>query len=817
MIDRDYGNIPTYEEVYKEIYDADAAYEIREREKFNVQSLITENKRYSELIRHRLELFQSGITLDGGRMNGLTASKMINADDYAVQAASIRLHESMKRQQLRGHGIDLSLMSPESSMNEKELITLEDYILRYGIASESSLLTRSKIKRKDWALEDGEFMNYSDEFYNWINSINGSFSKQAYFHKFELYKQQAYNWLNSSQPMPFDKDERLAYISLERQKSLTNSLYGLMKYFGLKNANLQNRGDKIRRSFKPHPVQEVLLYLFDLYLSFIVGKPRQIGCTTVMGAACCQRVVLSKGFLFKFTAENLVKAQQIFFSKIRPFLDQYPFKPSMISDETNGKFIFGYRAGKGDLRGSLSEIWVESPYDTIISSGTPDLVVVDEIGDVTNLSTIMEDGRPTMYIFNPDTQRLEVTNQFIGMGTGGNIKNQFKDEWKVLKESWMDRDYSKIVIPVFLDAYCKPGFNLNVYESEKKYYYGKNSEASKIEFHQTFPLSEADMFLSSGETIIPKEDIIGNINRIKFSSGEHRIIQKYGYFEPIFDTSRNYDAQSDIPHPIVGSKFVPTTPLDPRVTSVMYAEPEDGWVNRYFQGSDPIWANTGHSKCASAIWDAHDPKCRIACIVNFRTSPKEDIRYNFLQPLLMGMYYDKPTMRNLVEINAAAGMIGYYREKGFNRYLVMKNKIPKIFQSGGSDIGIRKDSNNARFMAGKLLEMIDMYGEGVQCDEFWHQLQTYTKFEYKANSSSSTMNTYFAYKVENPKFDYDDVIDAVLYSYICWLSYDYLEPKKRETEDGKRRKVLKQVRNANGEIELVDVNSTGYRRFNRNM
>ncbi len=813
-LDNNWDGIPTFDDVYKEIYELDQAFEILEKERYNVINLNLENQRYSNLLHQRLKMFQNGYPIDSGRMRCLEAANIISSDDYLLNATHYKVRESLKRAELSKYNIVQGLLSPQTTETVESLGILEDNVMRYGKTSESALITQSTIKRKDWALEDGEFMNYSDEFYNFITATNKSYSKQPYFHKFELYKQQAYNWLHESKPIPQSRQERLDYIALERQKSLVNSLYGISKYHSISAMDKENRGNKFKSSFRAYPAQEYMSYLFDLYLSLIIGKPRQIGATTFMGALAAQRTMLSKKFLFKFTAENLTKAQQIFFEKVRPFIDQHPFRPSLLSDQDGSKMIFGKRGeGKGNLSGSLSQIYIEAPYDTIIASGSPDLVIIDEIGNVDNLSAMMEDGRPTMFSYNPILERLEVTRQFIGLGTGGDIKNPFKDEWKVLKEAWNDKQYDKIIIPVFLDAYSKPGFTQSLYAKEKLYYYGKNKEESKIKFHQTFPLDEADMFLSSGETIIPKEDILYHLRRLKFTNEVHgkRIIPKYGYFEPVYNEGVKYGEDSDVPYQIIGANFIITTPEDPRVTSVMYKEPEAGWENRYFQGSDPIFATTGHSKCASAILDSHDPENRIACIVNFRTGSKEDVRYNFLQPLLMGLYYDKK-MRNLVEINAGAGMVGYYQGKGFGFQLVRKAKIPKMFQSGGNDIGIRKDSNNAKFMAGKLLEFIELYGDVINCGEFWEQLKTYVKFEYR-NSNSNTMSTYSAYKVENPRYDYDDVIDAVLYAHICFSSYEYLTAKKEGTGENEKRGKMIQIRDKYGSLKLVDRASREYKHF----
>ena len=150
MIDSNYSTLPTYEEVYKEIYELDQAYAIQEKERFDIVSLDTENKRYEKLLEHRLKLFQSGCQLDNGRMKALEAASILSAADYSLHDANRRVFKSNKNRLISSLGYAQSdFVAKSSDISDENLLLLEDNILRFGKIKNESLLTKSVIKRRD--------------------------------------------------------------------------------------------------------------------------------------------------------------------------------------------------------------------------------------------------------------------------------------------------------------------------------------------------------------------------------------------------------------------------------------------------------------------------------------------------------------------------------------------------------------------------------------------------------------------------------------------------------------------------------------------
>lgn len=785
--------------------DFEREYKRKKSERFELMSLDNINSRYNTRLNEQATMYRAGVEMSEGTSELLVSKGLITPAD-------IENHERILNAARRGFntGRDLTM-----DFREDFDLEMNEVILR-GTSGRYDALSGIRLRGRDWRFEEGEFLNYSDEFHDFITQTNRSFHLMPYYYKFERYKAQAYGWMRNVKYLPPDSSEDaiLAYTAMERNKCAVNSLYGLMRFYQLSLTNVSDRTAKLRYAFKPYPVQEYLAYLFDLGMSMLVGKPRQIGVTTFIGAAAALRTAISNNFIFKFTAEDLKTAEGIFTSKIRPFINQFQYRPTLIAD-SDTEIYFGVKFREKGVRGGAgSAIYVESPSDTFINSSTPDLTILDEIGAMQNLNSIIDNGRPTMFFYNPYTKRLEVARQAIAMGTGGKTNLPMRDEWKAAKEAWADKEYTHIFAPVFIDAFAKPGFNMNFYQAEKKAAYAKNRDESKQIFHQSYPLNEEDMFYSKTDTIIDKDIILDNVERSKHYRPNGRI-PEYGYFEPIFDESKPYDEHSDIPFAIKGVRFVPTSGWQDEATScIIYNRPLKGASNTYFQGSDPVFTTTGHSKFGSAIWDANNPECRIAAVMNWRTTGAEDIRANYLQCLLLGLWYD-PKIRNLLEINVGSGYATYAKEKGFGFTLVPSMRLPQSLKVGGSDTGIRKHTNNVRFLMSRLQELLYSYSDSIHAEIFWKQLSTYIRFEYKSGVAGNP-NVYYAYKPENKRYDYDDVIDAVLYAYICRVCYEFLTPTVNdgtETESVKRNGRSVVIRNSAGQLVKVAVNSREHKAY----
>ena len=83
-------------------------------------------------------------------------------------------------------------------------------------------------------------------------------------------------------------------------------------------------------------------------------------------------------------------------------------------------------------------------------------------------------------------------------------------------------------------------------------------------------------------------------------------------------------------------------------------------------------------------------------------------------------------------------------------------------------MGINKKGNTARFILNRLQEMLEVYGKNIFIEDFWAQIKTFVR-----KVTPSGMETF---KVKNRKYDFDDVLDSIVYAYICASCYSHLTP-----------------------------------------
>jgi len=384
-------------------------------------------------------------------------------------------------------------------------------------------------------------------------------------------------------------------------------------------------------------------------------------------------------------------------------------------------------------------------------------------------------GKQTVYNLTATTTHTYVANGIVTHNTGGNMKKagkEFEVEFKAATAAWKDRNFKYGIIPIFFDCFAKPGVDQEFYDNEKKIYYLKGPD-SAVQFHQHYPVSIDDMFLVSSETMWPMDSINKQIRTIKNLKPLEK--PKYGHFIPLYDYGKPKDEKSDVPYEISGAEFVPVEDGDPSATTVIFRHPEEKWMNRYFQGTDPIYSETGHSLMSSAIWDNVDGT--VSACMNYRI---RDYRYCYLQALLLGLYYDNKNCRNLVESNVGSGYNDYIDNKGFFRTLVPNRMLSLHLRIvSGQNMGINKKGNTGRFILNKLQELLEVYGSNIFIEEFFIQLKTYVR--------KTSREGHESFKVENAKYYYDDVIDAVTYAYICAQSFAHLNPV--EPEANKARNV----------------------------
>ena len=622
-----------------------------------------------------------------------------------------------------------------------------------------------------WKPTEKELVNFPGEFVEWIDSINSGFNNKSSYTPYEYYCKEVEKWLKEKETYE-DAFDKYNFVKEEKDRILANSLYFIEKYLHFKD-DKSNTGSL---KYKAYEAQKILCFLVDCGYNLIIGKGRQIFFTTTMGGICVKWLNFQRSHFTKFITTDEKKGMEIFEDKIKfPFSKMENWMKCTVVNDAQRQLRVARKEKKGSITGVDSKLQVSAPVISTVNGGSPSKVLIDEADDIPVLSELINEIFPTLIGFNPVTQQQELKRQLIVWTAGADQNNSkpFETEYKASLSRWNDRDFSNAIVPIFFDVHARPGMNDEVYNSQKRFYYQKSETSGHkkyiIQFHKHYPKTIEDLFLSSHETIVPVDVINRHLDRIY----KKRIKPKKGYFEAIYDINKPLGEGSFIPYVPIGANFIPVKDFDKRATAVMYAERNKDWINRYYRGTDPIFSTSGHSKMGSAIFDCVEGS--ISCIVN---SKSMDYRYDYFQAILMGIYYGN--VPDLVETNVGKEYINLVDSCSYYWTLLTNKMLPPYLQTKNTTepVGINKKRDNAIFIVNKLSELLDMHQEKIDCDIFWHQLKTFTR---RTRPDGQTV-----YNVADARFYYDDIIDAVNYSYICWLAHSHILPFEKTENSGKR-------------------------------
>lgn len=654
---------------------------------------------------------------------------------------------------------------------------------------------KTDITKEDWLPESNIY--HKQDFIDWINSIiYGPFPQAIRYSKFERYKAQAYRWLEEKDNITNyrDDDAKREYTNQERDRIKENTLYFANKYGELK------EGDAISGLMKYYAKEHhaIIFYLFDCRYNVIGGKGRQIGFTSAMGIVALKMMLIQNNYYIKFIAEDKDTVEEIFTDKLK-----YPFgalprwlQPPVKSD-SGTRFWLSDKPGKGKKGYPNSRVDVVAPKKTAINGGSPQLALIDEIGNIGILGPMLNEARPTMFWNDPITGKFALKRQIWMWGTGGEMdkgKGAYEKEWYRILGLWEAKQFESGFVPLFFSWHAR--LNKEEYEKEKAWYYGARAtekemdlETSKIQFHQHYPSTFKDMFLNNSSTLVSRDIIEGGMDRCRALGP--RAKPTLGYFEPIYDYSDPMPPESDVPFRIVDARFVPLDEDDPagKGTVWIFQHPEQFWINRYWQGTDPVATETGHSKMASAIWDDHLKTC--SALLNFRKS--HDHKYVFLQTVLLGLYYDvqnqvKQGVDELVEANIGTNYCDYKESKGFLRSLIFNAQLPAKVQGGAREIGLDKKGLRADAVIEYMTEVFRSYHQNIYISVFFDQLST---FAY--NMTAAGKETWGPL---NKLLHYDDALDALTYAYIARLACSHKVTYRLNNQMTKTKLRYKLVRDA---------------------
>lgn len=730
------------------------------------------------------ELYNNNIPLSHGQIQTLVDEGYVDKTKIPQEKSSKKDYYSKRNKVHTSTKIlkaDPIIVSKD--VYETEFVDERDALGRMKKSKRES--KRSEIIKSDWM--PISLVNHTQDFIDFINSINNirhadfpkGFKDVRYYKKYDLYKKQAARWYDERGSITdyIDEDERYEYKMREFRRSNENTLYAANKYFYLQDTFSESGKFKFYASdFFEH--QRLLFYLFDCGYSLFIGKPRQIGLTSALSIAAMNKCLNRKNYFIKYIAENKEKGEEIFNDKIKfafYSLDDNWFKPmtngvpDVLNDREN-LFKIGRKDKKGRIAGLNSRIQVVSPVRTAINGGDPPLVFVDETGSIHILTEMINEGRPTMFRKNRDTGEMDIRNQIIMWGTGTTGKGgaSLEVEWKRFSGLWDEGEYSSgIIIPIFF--HWSTRCDEEEYNKQKKYYYGARSkdegidvETSKVQFHQHFPDQPSDMFATTLKLLINRDFIDKNVKKCYTMDALAK--PKHGYFKPILDRTKPMPDNFDIPFQIIGAEWIPVDELSDLATSIMFQHPKSNWKYRYYQGTDPISADTGTSRMSSAIWDNYYNT--VSCLVNFRK--QNDPNYSFLQTLLCGLYYDavnkmKKGVPELIEKNIGLAYKNYKIERGFGSSLIFNAEIPENLKSGSeSDIGIDNKGKRTMAIIHKMYELIDTFGDKIYIPVIFEQLRTFA-----CNTTRTGIEQWGSI---DHRYYFDDVLFACAFAYIAGTS-----------------------------------------------
>ncbi len=670
--------------------------------------------------------------------------------------------------------------------------------------SGSYYLYKQDLTKADWI--PASVIEHAPDFVAWINSmLYGYFPNKAEYKKFTLYKAQAFRWLEEEDNITsyHTEDAKRGFKIREYNRSDENSLYFVNRYGELKEGDISSGFVK----YQAREHHAVICYLFDCGYNVIGGKGRQIGFTSIMGLLALKKLIFQPNYYIKFVTEDKDTGEEIFNDKIK-----YPFgaiprwmMPKVKSD-SGTRFWLSDKLKKGEKGYPNSRIDVIAPKITAINGGSPQLALIDEIGNIGILGGMLNEARPTMFWNNPKTGKFELKRQIWMWGTGGKMekgKGEYEKEWYRILGLWESKNFSNGFVPLFFSWHCR--FDKQEYEKEKAWYYGARAmkedidlETSKTQFHQHYPSNFKDMFLTTASTLVSREIIEGGLERCRKLSSTMAPV--FGYFEPIFNELDPMPPESDVPYRIIGSRFIPIDDEDDfkKASTCIFRWPEDLWVNRYWKGTDPIATETGHSKFSSAIWDDYEKT--VPAIMNFRR--QHDHKYTFLQSLLLGLFYDtgpgiKTGVHDLVEANIGTNYIDYVEAKGFFNPLVFNSQLPSKVAGGARLIGIDNKGTRANGIIDYMTELLRNYHDRMFISIIFEQLTTFVQDVSKSGKE--------VWGPMNKLMHFDDVLYALVYAYICRLSHLNLQPIHKDAVSTKTILRHKLVRTKDWDMVRVPI------------
>lgn len=733
------------------------------------------------------KLFMDGAPLSNNNLIALREHGLVPADVVAGRLAK--------------EGMDAEDVLSEL---DRHILTADEYDERCVAAGYYAKWRHTQIFAKHWMPENRA--RFDDDFHAFINSHVRRFCDLIAYEPFYLYKKQADRWLAEKVEVPETAHHMKLYRKEEVRRCRENAYYAVSRYGWYKEASLQGGEGR----FVCNMAHIFLLFLFDCGRSAYIGKGRQMASTTLLMLVAAIRIGMRVNFHCKLIACDLDTTREIFEDKFKYGFGRFPtwMKAVNVNDtEKEYRVTFSSGADKGSRKARTSKLSVVAPKVNAINGGAPDVVLVDEAVFISEFNEMVKEGRPTLFATGADG-KLTMLRQLWAWGTGGRSKKgggSFEKEHRGLFDKWSRKDFSEGIVPVFMDWTCRPNMTEAHFLRERSAYRAGSMDGETdrslaerdILFRQHYPSSLDDMYSVTGNTLIPSEIIIREEAKI-YALPEH-MKPVYGYFDPVYDTSRVNPVGSFLKYHVKDAMWVPLGTQDITAPCVMFTNRTPAWRDRNYQYTDPIATDEGYSKHASAIWDAHFRT--IACVVNMRTNDPYD---SYVQAQLMGLYYRNHGQEyapHLIENNIGKTLIKYLQGHEWNatRSLVTNIMLPDYLQGGGDIVGINTKASRKRDVVSLGHKMLMAHGSNIYIPSLWQQLKFFT--------GKTTISGNTTWQTSDRQLHQDDVVDACFGAYICRMAYQGRMPvevdESKEEQERKRPRYRRQWDPSTGSVRFM--------------
>lgn len=658
-----------------------------------------------------------------------------------------------------------------------------------------------EIKRSDW-LPEGAPTGLEPDLRAFLLSCMPRFDNLKAYKKFWLYCEQARRWgPDANKIEAYQGRAQVEYAMQEFSRARQNKLYGLDGYVTIKDETAEGG----RRIYKASAPQALLLYLKDCGYSYVLLKGRQAAITSTMMAAAQLTALVTPSYQGALIVDKEQTAKGIFNNK---FKSTYQFMPEWWQADPRGmiwsekKIVMDFDPGstKAEKRKYTAEFAVYPSSDTqTINSNSPTETYFDESQKIPTLQEILKEIKPTMLAATSSGLRVLRSVYLWGTGGTGDLgKGAFEGEWRSAYSKLEDpKSDSIFMIPLFFDAFCRPYMDRWVYmkqysdymDSKEEFLRGMSKEENQAVFSAHYPMHWDDCFMSGTRTVVPLFIIKKQRDRTLSNIYSNEFLRPVkGMFEPVYDKEQPMPHGSFCPYKIVDATFkiAPPNYEDPMPVTMFKPfdrtrTPDRDWVNRFFQGTDPIQADAGASRMGSVILDAaaatetrngvkiYAPT--LACAVNHR-SP--NVKETFLQCVLMGIYYrnhGQDKCMELIEYEQGHNYIDFQKQPFLmvEDSMMLRGALEPQYAGGQHIHGIsmKKERKSRAFI--DLAQLIYDHGHNIYLLDFWSQLGHIESEERQDGSLDWGTK-------DSLKFN-DDLVFGALYSYLCWKSVNE-KPRK---------------------------------------